>query len=91
MAHKQYDHAAAMSRRSPLAGPMWARSAVAPMKPLAPAMPFLAGACAGALVAGLLALLLDTSVTGGVETATVVASLVNCAATGNLVARCVPR
>ena len=52
--------------------------------------PLLAGACAGILVAGALALLPNVSLIGGVS-ATVVPFLVNCAAAASLVTRCVVR
>ena len=61
------------------------------MKHLPAATPFLTGACAGALLAGTLALVLETTLTNGIATASVVQSLVNCAAAGSLVARCVIR
>jgi len=54
-------------------------------------MSLLAGACAGALLAGVCALLLDANLTDGVEIATIMPSLVNCAAVGSLVVRCVAR
>jgi hypothetical protein len=58
---------------------------------LPPTTPLLAGACAGALLAGVFALLLDASLVGGIPSATVVPSLVNCAAAGSLIARCMTR
>ena len=61
------------------------------MKHLPNATPLLTGACAGALLAGTLALVLETILTNGIATASVVQSLVNCAAAGSLVARCVTR
>ena len=61
------------------------------MKHLPNATPLLTGACAGALLAGTLALVLETTVTNGIATASVVQSLVNCAAAGSLVAKCVMR
>jgi hypothetical protein len=57
----------------------------------AAATPLLTGACAGALLAGVLALVFETTLTNGIATASVVQSLVNCAAAGSLVARCVIR
>jgi hypothetical protein len=61
------------------------------MKHLPNATPLVGGACAGALLAGVLALVLETTLTNGIATASVVQSLVNCAAAGSLVARCVAR
>ena len=60
-------------------------------KLLSHAIPPLAGACAGLLVAPFYALVLAAGLTDGVATATVVASFVNCAAAGSLIARCVVR
>ena len=54
-------------------------------------MSLLVGACAGVLLAGVCALLLDAKLSDGVEIATIVPSLVNCAAVGSLVVRCVAR
>ncbi|HEV2956993.1 MAG TPA: hypothetical protein VGX95_12810 [Xanthobacteraceae bacterium] len=59
------------------------------MTHLPQATPLLAGACAGAVLAGVGVLLLDANLTDGVEIATIVPSLVNCAAVGSLVARCI--
>jgi hypothetical protein len=61
------------------------------MSHLPHAMSLFAGACAGALLAGVCALLLDVNLTDGVEIATIVPSLANCAAVGSLVARCIAR
>ena len=61
------------------------------MNHLPRAMSLLAGACAGALLAGVFALLLDANLTDGVEIAMIVPSLVNCAGVGLLVARCIAR
>jgi hypothetical protein len=51
----------------------------------------LAGACAGALLAGVCALLLDANLNYGIEVVTIVPSLVNCATVGFLVTRCIAR
>ena len=59
------------------------------MRHLAHPMPLLAGAGAGALLAAACALLLDANLSDGVEIATIVPSLINCAAVGTLVARCI--
>lgn len=53
--------------------------------------PFVTGACAGALLGGVLALALHASPMNGPARATVVLSLLNCAAAGSLVARCAAR
>src|SRR5215831_18499330 len=60
-----------------------------PMRQLPQALPLLAGAGAGAVLAGFCALLLDANLSDGVEVATIVPSLLNCAAVGSLVARCI--
>jgi hypothetical protein len=61
------------------------------MKHPANITPLLAGACAGALLAGGLALLYETNLIEGVATGSVVPSLMNCAAAGGLIARCITR
>jgi hypothetical protein len=61
------------------------------MSHLPHAMMLLAGACAGALLAGVCALLLDANPNDGIEVVTIVPSLVNCAAVGLLVTRCIAR
>jgi hypothetical protein len=53
--------------------------------------PCLLGACGGALLAGVFTLLLEQSLTDGVAATTIASSLVNCAAAGSLVARCIAR
>ena len=58
------------------------------MTHLTPTKPLLAGACAAILIAGVLALLLDVKLIDGAS-AIVVPFLVNCAAAGSLVARCI--
>jgi hypothetical protein len=63
--------------------------AVGPMSHLPHATSLFAGACAGVLLAGVCALLLDANLADGVEIATFLPSLVNCAAVGSLVARCI--
>jgi hypothetical protein len=50
-----------------------------------------AGACGGALLAAICVLPLDANLSDGLEIATAVPSLINCAAVGSLVARCITR
>ena len=61
------------------------------MEYLTHAMPLLAGAGIGTLLGALCALLLGQNLTDGVEIATIVPSLVNCAAVGSLIAKCIAR
>ena len=60
-----------------------------PTRPLTRAGPLLAGAGAGGVLAAACALLLGANLSDGYEIATIVPSLVNCAAAGSLVARCI--
>jgi hypothetical protein len=66
-------------------------AAVSPNCRLPHAMMLLAGAGAGALLAGVCALLLDANLNDGLEIVTIVPSLVNCAAVGLLITRCIAR
>jgi hypothetical protein len=61
------------------------------MNHLLNATTLVAGAAAGALLAGVFALLLDASLIDAATSATVMPSLINCAAAGSLVARCITR
>jgi hypothetical protein len=61
------------------------------MRHLSSAKLLLAGTCTGAMLASVLALLLDASLASAVPSATLVPSLVNCAAAGSLIARCIAR
>jgi hypothetical protein len=104
MLHGHDDHAAATSRRGPLARLVWGAGTLTASarlperwRPFGSAhaalhvTPCLLGAGAGALLAGVFALLLEQSLTDSMAAATIASSLVNCAAAGSLVARCIAR
>jgi hypothetical protein len=65
--------------------------AVGPMNHLPHAMLLFAGGCGGALLAGVCVLLLDANPSDSFEIVTVVPSLINCAAVGTLITRCIAR
>jgi hypothetical protein len=65
--------------------------AVGPMSHLPHAMSLFAGGCGGILLAGVCVLLLGANLSDGLEIATIAPSLINCAAVGILVARCIAR
>ena len=61
------------------------------MSHLPHAMSLFAGGCGGTLLAGVCALLLDANLSDGLQIVTIVPSLINCAAVGILIARCITR
>jgi hypothetical protein len=65
--------------------------AVGPMNHLPQAMLLFAGGCGGALLAGVCALLLDANLSDGLQVVTILPSLINCAAVGILITRCIAR
>jgi hypothetical protein len=62
-----------------------------PISHLPHAMLLFAGGCGGVLLAGVCMLLLDANLNDGLQIVTIVPSLINCAAVGILVTRCIAR